>query len=374
MSAPCGFVGRTGGWKWALCKERVQRLLWYNAQMRKLPRILSIIGAIAAISAMYAFRQWTQMPGGWITSSSVIPISSYENLPSGPAQSVIYVSNTSASSLPRANVRGPRATPIDAIVVAHQDDWQLFMGDVVARRVQAGGRVVFIYLTAGDDGRDSIYWATRERAALASTRIAVGVPPTDSAAEQCSSVSAFDHAIRKCRIANTDSYFFRLPDGHRNGIGFARHSYQSLRKLRLKRITSISAVDGSAAYNSWADVMSTVGALIGVSSADRIATVHTSDPSVVVNPHDHFDHRMAGLLVYDSRKQNGWNVVYYTGYALATRAANRSEDQVRQKTSLFLAYDKVMTKTNAKWSAYRERPAFYSECMQRTYARRITSR
>lgn len=272
-----------------------------------------------------------------------------------------------------ANAQSPRAVSLDAVVVAHQDDWQLFMGDVVARRVQTGGRVVFIYLTAGDDGRDSVYWATRERGALESTRVAVGVAAVDPATDQCSNVKALEHAIRKCTIANTESYFFRLPDGHRNGIGFARHSHQSLRKLRRKRIASISAVDGSADYNSWADVVSTVGALIGEGSADRIVTVHTSDPSVVVNPHDHFDHRMTGLLVYDSRRQNRWNVAYYTGYALATRAANRSEDQVRQKTSLFLAYDNAMKQANAKWRAYRERPAFYSQCMLRTYARRIQS-
>jgi hypothetical protein len=272
-----------------------------------------------------------------------------------------------------AGAQSPPAAPFDAVVVAHQDDWQLFMGDVVARRVQAGDRVVFIYLTAGDDGRDSLYWTARERGALASTRVAIGVAVTDSATDRCSIVRAIDHAIRKCTIANTESYFFRLPDGHRNGLGFARHSYQSLRKLRLQRITSISALDGSASYKGWSDVMSTVNALIGESSAGRIVTVHTSDPSVVVNPRDHFDHRIAGLLIHDSRKQNKWNVVYYTGYALATRAPNRSEDQVRQKTSLFLAYDKVMTQANARWSAHRERPAFYSQCMLRTYARKIAS-
>jgi LmbE family N-acetylglucosaminyl deacetylase len=272
-----------------------------------------------------------------------------------------------------AGAQSSRAAALDAVIVAHQDDWQLFMGDVVARRVQAGGRVVFVYLTAGDDGRDSLYWTARESGALASTRVAVGVAVTDSATDQCSTVRALDHAIRKCTIANTDSYFFRLPDGHRNGIGFARHSYQSLRKLRRKRITSVSAVDGSATYKGWADVISTVHALIGESSAGRMVTVHTSDPSVLVNPHDHFDHRMAGLLVYDLRKQSKWNVAYYNGYALATRAANRSEDQVRQKTSLFLAYDKVMTEANPKWSAYRERPAFYSQCMLRTYVRKIVS-
>jgi len=271
-----------------------------------------------------------------------------------------YVSNT------------PR---VDAVVVAHQDDWQLFMGDVMAQRVQSDAPVIFVYLTAGDDGRDSTYWATREKGVLQSTRIAAGAAAAaaaDHSADHCSIVNVLEHAIRKCTIANTESYFLRLPDGHRNGIGFARHSFQSLRKLRQQRITAMSAVDGSATYNGWSDLKSTVDSLIGVSSSTRIVTVHTSDPSVAVNPHDHFDHRMAGLLVYDSRRKARWNVVYYTGYALATRAANRTGEQVRQKTALFRAYDNVMTQANPNWSAYRERPAFYSQCMMRTYARRIT--
>jgi hypothetical protein len=136
----------------------------------------------------------------------------------------------------------------------------------------------------------------------------------------------------------------------------------------------MSAVDGSAVYDSWADLMSTVNQLIGESSVDRIVTIHASDPSVVANPHDHFDHRMAGLLVADLRRKNRWNVVYYAGYALAMRAANRTNDQAREKTALFRAYDRVMTQANVKWSAYREHPAFYSECMMRTYARRVAPR
>lgn len=279
----------------------------------------------------------------------------------------------SGGAAPAQDVRYIANSRVDAVLVAHQDDWQLFMGDAIAPQIRTGNRLVFIYLTAGDDGRDTLYWMIRERAALGSTRIAAGTAATEPELDQCSMARVLNHSIRKCTIANTESYFFRLPDGQRNGIGFARHSYQSLRKLRRKRIASISAVDGSAAYTSWADVVSTVGSLIGESSASRIVTVHTSDPSVVVNPHDHFDHRMAGLLVADSRKKNRWNVVYYVGYALTTRAANRSGEQVRQKTTLFLAYDKVMTQANAKWSAYQERPAFYSECLLRTYARRIAS-
>jgi LmbE family N-acetylglucosaminyl deacetylase len=293
--------------------------------------------------------------GGWQSlpvSRFPLPGASYPLPPNG----VSYVSNLVVYT--------------DIVLVAHQDDWQLFMGDVVAGRIRSGAGVVFIYLTAGDDGRDSLYWTTRERAALESTRTASAGLAIDTAVT-CSTAKALEHAIRKCTVANTESYFLRLPDGRRDGRGFARHSYQSLRKLRAKRMTSISAVDGSAAYDSWADLVATVNALIGEGSTGRTVTIHTSDPSVVVNPHDHFDHRMSGLLVADSRRKNNWNVAYYTGYALASRAANRSKDQARQKVALFQAYDGVMTSANPKWSAYREHPAFYAECMLRTYGRKI---
>jgi LmbE family N-acetylglucosaminyl deacetylase len=261
----------------------------------------------------------------------------------------------------------------DVFVVAHQDDWQLFMGDVVAKQIAGGDSATFVYLTAGDDGRDSLYWQTRERAALQSTRLAIGVAAADSAAVRCSTTKVLEHLIRKCVIANTESYFLRLPDGKRNGVGFARHDFESLRRLRGKKIAVLTAVDGSAAYRGWEDLLATASAVIGSSSATTDLVVHASDPSVAANPHDHFDHRMAGLLVADLRKRQKWNTRYYVGYALATRAANRSTDQAREKTAIFLAYDKEMMRVNKKWSAYEEHPGFYSQCMLRTYARKPRS-
>lgn len=254
---------------------------------------------------------------------------------------------------------------VDLIIVAHQDDWQLFMGDVVMQRLHSGNRGVFVYLTAGDDGRDSLYWMTRERGALQSTRIAAGIPATDTTS--CSKVQIHAHSVRRCALGNTESYFFRLPDGKRNGKGFARYGYQSLRKLRGMRIPEISAIDGSANYHGWADLLATVDAIVGLDSAG--VTIHTSDPSIVRNPHDHFDHRMAGILVADLRKQNHSGAMYYVGYALATRADNRSNDQTHAKTALFVAYDSEMMAVDRKWSAYEEHRAFYSECMRRTYVR-----
>ena len=274
----------------------------------------------------------------------------------GSSPSVRYTSNFTA--------------PHDVFVVAHEDDWQLFMGDVVAKRIRAGHSVTFVYLTAGDDGRDSLYWQTRERAALQSTRVAIGPAAADSNAISCSTLEISEHTIQKCVIANTESYFMRLPDGKRNGTGFARHDYQSLRRLRGKKIGTIAAVDGSSTYHGWQDLKATVSNLIGSGSASAEIVVHANDPSVAANPHDHFDHRMAGLLVNDLRDGQKWSTEYYVGYALATRAANRSADDAREKTAIFLAYDKEMMLVNKAWSAYAEHPAFYSECMLRTYARK----
>jgi len=274
----------------------------------------------------------------------------------GSSLSVRYTSNSTS--------------PHDVFIVAHEDDWQLFMGDVVAKRIRAGHSATFVYLTAGDDGRDSLYWQTRERAALQSTRVAIGPDAADSGAVRCSTTEVSEHTIQKCVIANTQSYFMRLPDGKRNGLGFGRHEYQSLRRLRGKKIGTIVAVDGSATYHGWQDLMATVSNLIGSSPTSAEIVVHANDPSIAANPHDHFDHRMTGLLVNDLRKGQTWNTEYYVGYALATRAANRSADEAREKTAIFLAYDKEMMRVNTAWSAYAEHPAFYSECMLRTYARK----
>jgi hypothetical protein len=237
------------------------------------------------------------------------------------------------------------------------------MGDVLTQRLRSGNRGVFIYLTAGDDGRDSVYWLTRERAALSSTRIAAAISVTDPVV--CSVVQIRDHFIRKCTLGSTESYFLRLPDGKRNGKGFARYGYRSLRKLRSNPNSEMSAVDASTSYRGWTDLEATVGAIADLDSA--VATIHTSDPNIARNLHDHFDHRMAGLLVADLRKRDQVEAMYYVGYALATRAPNRSAAQTQAKTVLLLAYDREMTAVNKNWSAYQEHRAFYSECMQRTY-------
>ena len=241
----------------------------------------------------------------------------------------------------------------------------MFMGDVLIDRRRLPNQTVFIYLTAGDDGRDSTYWQTRERAALASTRLAAG--GLDSAGLNCGPVTIATHPIWRCLGSDAASYFLRLPDGRRNGRGFATHEFESLWRLHRARIAHISAIDGSSSYSGWRDLTNTISAIVA-DSGPRVH-VHANDPSVVINPHDHTDHRVAGLLAEQLRRDRHWLASYYVGYALATRADNLSTKQRQVKTSLFLLYEREMTRVHGEWSAYREHPKFYTQCMARTYHR-----
>ena len=259
---------------------------------------------------------------------------------------------------------------LDVMIIAHADDWQVFLGDVVVERIKAGRHPVFIYLTAGDHGRDPAYWQQREAAALLSTGIAVGGVP--ASASKCSSIQVGAHSIHRCALGPSESFFLRRPDGNRNGSGFARNHFESLRKLRSNRVGVIHTIDSSGVYSNWQDLTATLASLVRMAADSMHATeivLHTTDPSVRINPHDHYDHRMAGKLTETMLKSNDWSGRYYIGYALATRAPNRTTLQRQEKLEVFSAYDRAMIQANPKWSAYREHPGFYAECMERTYTR-----
>jgi LmbE family N-acetylglucosaminyl deacetylase len=277
---------------------------------------------------------------------------------------------TLVSGFTPEQTRPAPARPTDVFLVAHQDDWQLFMGDIVFKGVRRGNQSIFVYLTAGDENHAIEYWRTRERAALQSTRLAAGRP--DSGTVRCASVAVLDRRIHRCEIANTTSYFLRLPDGRRDGSGFAHNAFQSLRKLHATRISALRAVDTSATYSGWQDLVTTVEEII---RRERIVgspiTVHANDPNAAINPADHSDHQMAGLVATTMRTRAPAEVIYYVGYALAARPDNRTRAETREKSALFLAYDREMLIANRAWSTYAERPRFYSMCMLRTYARKV---
>ena len=78
------------------------------------------------------------------------------------------------------------ADKLEVFMVAHEDDCQLFMGDVAMgdfalHAIQSRTRTVFVYLTAGDAGRPAPYREAREQGALASVNpnVRVRIHSTD---------------------------------------------------------------------------------------------------------------------------------------------------------------------------------------------------
>ncbi|WP_261664913.1 PIG-L family deacetylase [Deinococcus sp. Marseille-Q6407] len=176
-------------------------------------------------------------------------------------------------------------------VVAHQDDWQLFMSpEAYADSQQENTKMVMIYLTAGDAGRRSMtpgesYVLAREEGAERSLRFLSDVGTVSHKAATRSQARIGDHLIRRVAYGNTVSYYFRLPDG-----GF-------LSQLHDGEIQQLAAVDQSTVYQGWDDLSATLKQVLR-KEGSYTAKLHVNlaDPDAQINDGDHSDHQETSLL------------------------------------------------------------------------------
>ncbi len=276
----------------------------------------------------------------------------------------------------------PAAGRLEAYLVAHPDDWQLFMGDVALRGIRDGTRTVFIYTTAGDAGRPSPYWLARERGALASVGFALGASPPDTLdavvsggpSPRCADTLVDGRTVWRCRFGATASYFLRLPDGNLNGEGFTSTGGHSLSQLEGGVIRALAPLQGEGPYPTWKDLAAVVTAVLQAESAGRNPSgnhvrIHATDPDTSFNPIDHSDHRATGRLAAMIAKEEGWELSQYAGYSTMNWPTNLSAEQFASKAALFMAYDRAMVLADPAWSSYAEEPREYSPWLSRTYLR-----
>ncbi|HXO84922.1 MAG TPA: PIG-L family deacetylase [Gemmatimonadales bacterium] len=279
--------------------------------MRRAPRIWRRFGVVAAIAAIGSCDQ-----------------------PQQPQQPPV--------GRPQANVNAAgQAFPIEFIVIAHQDDWQLFQGDRVAAAVKTASKVVIVYVTAGDAGTATslpAYWQARETASKASVDSMTAAGPWS-----CANATHNAHVMLRCTKANTVSYYMRLPDGNGEGQGF--NSRGSLAKLRAGTISSFKAVDNSSTYTSWSDLVTTFQALVASEAsgqADPNLAFSQHDWDLEYNDGDHSDHINTGWLVKTASATHSWNKFWYVGYNSLWLPVNVSGAQLALKWKLIVAYDDVM--------------------------------
>jgi hypothetical protein len=223
-------------------------------------------------------------------------------------------------------------------IAAHQDDWQLFRGNWAWNDVKCGAKVIFIYLTAGDDDQDNTWWEAREAAAMASVEAITGLSTGIPAKE------IFNGKPITCyNLALTRSYFLRLPDGgfFKPGEGFEQRGSQSLTLLRNSG-KPMTAVDGTASYESWQELVDTVSAILTRETEASSSTnpwINTSTKYMIKNPGDHFDHYEVGEIVAAIAPGN-YQVVCWAGYA--NRTKEPKPEDLEKKRTLMRAYRATM--------------------------------
>ncbi|HLY28820.1 MAG TPA: PIG-L family deacetylase [Aggregatilineales bacterium] len=258
-------------------------------------------------------------------------------------------------------------------IVAHQDDWQLFMSpNAYTDLNDPSHKIIFVYTTAGDAGKDEQYWSAREKGALESVRMVLDTAKSPREEAVCSEKSYHGHDIHCCQYKGTSAYFLRLPDGCMTGKGSVKHQHQSLSKLRKGEVQKITAVDGTVTYHGWDDLCQTIAAIIkSESEGRRNVWIHTSDFLLADNFIDNADHTATGRLVHDAVKHLGIHhgITLYRDYDVDLLPPNLTPQQVHQKTSLFIAYDlKVQAEVG---HCTRCESRYYSGWCLRQYTRQI---
>jgi hypothetical protein len=234
---------------------------------------------------------------------------------------------------------------------AHPDDWQAAMEPFPYYDAQAGKRIIFIILTAGDAGKSDAFWQGREAGAIASMQQL----PVSGYGSSSGFISVNNHSIWTVTYRIVTTVFMRLPDGSGDnpcgsvsldnltfGLGTAARNCQSLYQTESlgKAITSD---DGSTTYSSWSDLLSTIQKIV-----DYYNIPHTSNTILNIpeydrglNPTDHADHYATADI--GNELGSGWVVRLFIGYDALSRPANLdSLDQII-KTNSFQAYINGMT-------------------------------
>ena len=228
---------------------------------------------------------------------------------------------------------------ISFYVVAHADDWQLFMHPNVYLDIMAPNcKVILIITTAGDAGMGEKYWAAREEGSKSSVRFCLG-PVSESSGKR----EFNNHTVNYWAVNKITFYFLRLPDGNLNGSGFSACNFQSLVKFKCGQIDEITAIDNSATYHKWPDFLTTIESIISIESqGSSNVCIHYLNPDIGTNPNDHPDHIATGQAIQSMTITATLHQLLFAGYSIDFMQDNLSLDELFWKAGMFAVYEKAV--------------------------------
>jgi len=231
---------------------------------------------------------------------------------------------------------------ISCYVVAHADDWQLFMHPNVYIDLTAHDcKVIFIITTAGDAGMGERYWKAREEGSKSSVRFCLA--PSSSFSETSGKRKFNDHTVHYWSVNNTTTYFLRLPDGNMDGSGFPDYNFQSLFRLRSGQINAVTALDKSTTYHSWSEFVTDIESMITFESQGMSNIwIHYLNPDKVINPDDHTDHITTGNAIQDMTIIRTLHQLLFAGYSVSSVQEHLPSKDLFWKAGMFAVYEKAV--------------------------------
>jgi len=228
-------------------------------------------------------------------------------------------------------------------VVAHEDDDLLFLSPDLLHEIHGGDCIRTVFLTAGDDGQDKLYWLSRQLGAEAAYDNMLGgkhvwVQQTVEMAPGEFVTMASPRGVSRITLI-----FFNLPDGNLQGQGFPSSGFESLAKLKAGAVTKLRTVDGQSTYTSG----QLTAALTQLMHTYHPAELHSQADVKDAQYPDHSDHTTTGkyaqdaAVIYDHQQFGdavALPVKLYIGYPIHGYGANVSDGDLAQKETAFFAY------------------------------------
>ena len=280
-------------------------------------------------------------------------------------------------------------------IVAHQDDWQLFMGSDLYKDINRfdpkypdsnNRKVVVIYTTAGNTNDDDDtktcscidpstpahekvpYWQVREAGANNSVHFAAcrygSIGPRIPYAKY-TSVTVNGHSIATYSFKNTKSYFLRIKAG--------QFAY-----MQTFPLNQVYTVDSSTSYLDWNDFVNTLCSILDRESANlpvEQTYFHFPEINSRINPNDHIAHVTTGKAAFEAVRKLGrlnnacYQQVMHQEYNIANMPENLSIRDIQNKSAITAVYCLALLDRNA-WAEWSD---IYIDWCKRNYERQVSS-
>lgn len=230
-------------------------------------------------------------------------------------------------------------------VVAHQDDWQLFMGsDVFTRLRDPLCRVVIVIATAGNGRHPEYHWKSRLSGAVLSLCRALpswspySLGETDAAPLPSFFSVAYDtvnhrgKTILQCQVRSEQATRASL---------YMLHIAEPLSALRAGGEGAVLWPPDAAPYRSWDEFVETLERILIAEKGEAAGPVpvFTADLDESVNPGDHPDHLLTAQAVCEIAARSPWlRPVFYSMYANKLKPANLEGRQAADQRAAIYAY------------------------------------